>query len=247
MLFIQRELKKRNIRFCIFIAPGKIPVYDDMLREEYRRKDASHLTRARQLVDYIRKHSTIPIEYPLDDLLAARRKMPVPLYYKYDTHWNFLGAYIGARSMMRMIDPKAAERMPDITALEYFTEGMRYGDLTRMIEAPGTRVEPERKFRHPAFHYRFFAGDSGCYSLVCKRKNGKRVFFIRDSFLAHMMPYLAGQLSHSTLYWDFTLNFSMIEKDRPDVVVLEMVDRYLAALLSFEETSWHMQRGGKLL
>ena len=69
------------------------------------------MTRSVQIYDYIRKNSDIPVEYPLKELITARKTIPQPLYYKSDTHWNYLGGYVAARSMMKLIDPVAAGKM----------------------------------------------------------------------------------------------------------------------------------------
>ena len=116
-----------------------------------------------------------------------------------------------------------------------------------MTEAPKTCREPDWKVRDPDSHYDFFPGEAGCYRLDCRRSSGPKVFFIRDSFLTHAMPHLAGQLSRATCYWSYSLNMKMIEKDSPDVVVLEIVDRNLMALLYFHESTVPMRRGGRLL
>ncbi|MBO4633173.1 MAG: hypothetical protein J5858_14735, partial [Lentisphaeria bacterium] len=239
-------LKKQNIRFCVFIAPGKLHVYDRMLPEEWRRKPGAS-TRIRQLVEYIRKNSDIPVEYPLDEFAAYEKKFAVPLYYKHDTHWNFLGAYIGARSLMRLADPAEAARMPDVSSLEYRMAGLHRGDLARMLEAPESFLEPNWKFQHPSFDYSRVPTESGCYSYPGKLPHGKRVFFIRDSFMMGMAPFLAAHFSHLTFYWDFSLNSEMISEDRPDVVVLEIVDRYLSKLKSFNEVTRRLERGGRMM
>lgn len=247
LIYIRDSLKKKNIRFCVFIAPSKMQVYGHMLRKEWQRKKPDATTRSRQLVDYLRKNSDIPIGYPLDELLAYQKKIPVPLYYKHDTHWNFLGAYIGARSLMRLIDPQAAARMPEVSSLKYGKSKMHYGDLARMAEAPQSFLEPDWLFLYPAFHYSQVPGDAGCYSFQGKSANGKRVFFIRDSFLAGMGPFLIEYLSQCTFYWDFTLNLPMIAESHPDIVVLEMADRFLPLLLDFQEVKFRMSRGGRML
>ena len=247
LITVRDSLKKRNIRFCVFIIPAKMQVYGHMLRKEWQRQNPNAITRSRQLVEYLRKNSDIPIEYPLDEILAYKKQIPVPLYYKHDTHWNFLGAYIGARSMMRLIDPQTAARMPDVSSLKFEKTGMHYGDLARMGEAPKSFLEPEWKFQHPTFHYSEFLGYSDCYSLPGKSAQGKRVFFIRDSFMAGMGPFLMEYLSHGTFYWDFSLNLSMIADDHPDVVVCEMVDRFLPSLMLIHESKVRMRRGAKVL
>ena len=246
LIHIRDSLKKRDIRFSVFIAPAKMQVYGHKLPKAWQRRNHG-ITRGRQLVDYIRKNSDIQVEYPLDEILEYEKKIPVPLYYKHDTHWNFLGGYIGARSMMRLIDPEAANRMPEVSSLKYQAVGSHRGDLARVADAPESVREPEWQFRHPAFHYDFIAGDDGCYGFPGKFPAGKRVFFIRDSFSAQMAPFLLEYLSHCTFYWNFSLNLTMISEDHPDVVVLEMVDRFLPSLLSFPDVTARMWMRRRML
>ena len=149
--------------------------------------------------------------------------------------------------MMRLIDPPAAARMPEVSTLKYEKFKMHYGDLARMAEAPESCLDPDWRFLHPAFHYSMMPGDAGCYSYRGKSAAGKRVFFIRDSFLAGMTPFLMEYLANATFYWDYSLNARMISDDDPDIVVLEIVDRYLSSLLNFEEVTWHMRRGGRMM
>ena len=241
----QSLLKEKNIRFALFIAPGKMSVYGDRLRPEYQRRDPTGPTRARQLVEYIRKNSSIPVDYPLDELRAARKLHQVPLYYRHDTHWNFIGGYWGARAMLRLIDPSV--RLPEPESLTVYADGMRRGDLARMIEAPENLREPEWKFRHPDLRYSDFPNLAGFNRIPGRYADGKRVFFIRDSFLSHAMPTLISRLSEVAVYWDYSLNMDLIEREKPDIVVLQVVDRYLGQLLHFGETSVVMESGGQML
>ena len=149
--------------------------------------------------------------------------------------------------MMRLIDPEAAARMPEVSSLKYQMAGLHRGDIARMMETPESFREPNWKFQHPSFDYTLVPADSGCYSYRGKSPRGKRVFFIRDSFMMGMAPFLAAHFSHLTFYWDFSWNPAMISEDHPDVVVLEIVDRYLNKLLSFEEVSQRLGPGGRMM
>ena len=137
--------------------------------------------------------------------------------------------------------------MPSVSGMTPYADGTFYGDLARMTEAPESCSEPDWKFRESGSLYGYFPCESGCYRLDFPRNGGPKVFFIRDSYLTHTMPHLAGRLSRAVCYWDFSLDLKTIEKERPDIVVLEMVDRYLGQLLNFGETDWPMRRGGRLL
>ncbi|MBO4633175.1 MAG: hypothetical protein J5858_14750 [Lentisphaeria bacterium] len=182
---VQSLLKKKNIRFAVFISPGKPSVYGDKLPPAWRRKDPDGPTRALQLYDHIRKNSDIPVEFPRKELIAARKSCKQPLYFKTDTHWNSLGGYIGACSMMKLIDPEAARKMPDLASYELTLVPRTANDLRRMLNLPPQDEHDAWQIRHPDFQYERYltVNDSGSYSFAGQDPNGKRVLFIRDSFL----------------------------------------------------------------
>ena len=242
---VQSLLKKKNIRFAVFISPGKPSIYGDKLPPAWRRKDPDGTTRAIQLYDHIRKNSDIPIEFPRKELIAARRSIEQPLYFKTDTHWNSLGGYIGACSMMKLIDPEAARKMPDLASYELTLVPRTANDLRRMLNLPPQDEHDAWQVRHPDFRYERYltVNDSGSYSFTGQDPNGKRAFFIRDSFLGGMAPYLACHLSYFTCYWSFSLNMSLIEMEKPDIVVVEIVERFLDRLLDFKTVSLDLRHG----
>ena len=58
-----------------------------------------------------------------------------------------------------------------------------------------------------------------------------------------MAPYLACHLSYFTCYWSFSLNMSLVETEKPDIVVVEIVERFLENLLDFKTVSLHLKHG----
>ena len=43
--------------------------------------------------EYVNENSDIVYVYPLEELEAGKKMMP--MYFKYDTHWNMAGAFVG--------------------------------------------------------------------------------------------------------------------------------------------------------
>ena len=53
-----------------------------------------------QIVEYLKTNTDIRVVYPYEELMRFKEKYPdEPLYYHLDTHWNELGAYIGAKAL----------------------------------------------------------------------------------------------------------------------------------------------------
>ena len=57
-----------------------------------------------------------------------------------------------------------------------------------------------------------------------------RALFFHDSFTRPMVPYLAERFSRSVYFWSHAFAPAIIEAERPQVVVLEVVERYVFAL-----------------
>ena len=55
---------------------------------------------ADQLVDYLKEHTTVRVLYAKDELIA-HKSPDYNLYYKYDSHWNTVAAFIGAQMIRR--------------------------------------------------------------------------------------------------------------------------------------------------
>lgn len=90
--------KAKGITLQICIWPNKEQVYP----EYYLGADViNEYKRVERLVDYIHDNSEVKIVYPLDELTAAKPYWDV--YYKFDTHWNRAGAFIGYQAMMESL------------------------------------------------------------------------------------------------------------------------------------------------
>ncbi len=104
--------EERGTAFVSFIVPNKEQVYDEYLPETYRRHVTDY-TRARQLADYVRRHTDAVMVYPLDYLRACKENRQ--LYYKYDTHWNRAGAIAGIQPVLEAVGAET----DDVAGIEF--------------------------------------------------------------------------------------------------------------------------------
>jgi hypothetical protein len=98
---VQRECKKSNIKFAFAIAPDKSKIYKENYPSLVKKLRPDSESAANQITEYLTGNLSAPYLYLADVLLANKEKGL--LYYKYDTHWNHLGAYIGFGAMMRAL------------------------------------------------------------------------------------------------------------------------------------------------
>ena len=99
---IRDQLAERGIEFVLFFAPNKERMYHQYMPGLYGKPRETYPLR--QLTDYLHGQTDVRIINSEDVLQQAIDNHPEDTYYyKYDTHWNALGAYIGSRVLLREI------------------------------------------------------------------------------------------------------------------------------------------------
>lgn len=224
------NLKKQGIDFVLFIAPNKERVYPEYMPERYGVPAEDYA--ARQLVDFLRAHSDLRVVYVYDEIMQAKADFSdYPIYYSSDTHWNDLGAYVGARALLRelgvqipalareAIHPTGAVCTGDLTVLSHlYTVGE--GDPVYTVAdagRPAVSMEMEPDMR---------------WLRAQGEEQGQRLFIKHDSFAAGMVPYLIPWFSQTTTYTNALYDMAQVDEARPDVFVQVCVERYVRQQLT---------------
>ena len=221
----KKFLDKLGIEFYVYIASNKEEIYSEYMPKEYVRLREESKTDI--LVDYLREVTNINIIYPKETLIENKDKYQ--LYYKNDTHWNQYGAYIGFRELMEAM----GNETPDLESLSIDQNLKNNGDLASMINMP-----IELKEIDPIINYKKdiqieLVEDAGKLKNRYRttNTNGKKLITYRDSFWVNMAPFLAREFEESLFIWGIPFNYAQIEKEMPDVVILEVVERNLEYLI----------------
>ena len=233
----RRELAKMGIGFYVVIPPNKMAVYDDKLPEKRRFRKAP-VNRAESLITCAaRVAPELKICYLAETFRAARCKVKYPLFLREDTHWNSLGGYLAVWKLDEMINGHT--ELPPLESARIVKEAkVRGGDL-RVILGGGTptvtqkyTVQPPPEFRKVKpvergdFHHREIHNP--------KARDRRRIWVYRDSFASEMEPYLGMLFGDVLLLWNVPLRRVHFQKARPDIVVLEIVERDLKLLDTFD-------------
>lgn len=218
-------LDSLGIEFYVYVASNKEEIYSEYMPDYYARLKQE--SKADVLIDYLRENTNINIIYPKNELIKNKDKYQ--LYYKSDTHWNQYGAYIGFTELMKSMGNK----VPDIQELDVSENLKNNGDLANMINMP-----LELKEVDPIINYRReikidLVEDYGKIKNRYKttNTNGKKLMTYRDSFWVNMAPFLAREFEESLFIWGIPFNYAQVEKEMPDVVILEVVERNLEYLI----------------
>lgn len=211
---VLRAEKLSPVKFYIFSPPDKTVVYPEFLPKNIRAKENAKNSRINQLLD-ANQNTDLKIIYPKNILTENKDKGL--LYLKKDTHWTYLGAYFGYVELMNTIQKDFPGQnlkpfnIKDFSKEEYIYEKP---DLANMANVGEKNTEKSYKYICPAD----------------KKRSGLRVLVFGDSFLGHLEPYLSCTFKTARYERLNTLNMKIIEEFKPDIVILEIVQRNIRQL-----------------
>ena len=244
----QAALAARGIAYLVVVVPDKFTIYQDYLPAWVRRMPQTPLDRLEPALTGAGVHF-VDLRAPLRKAKAEQR-----LYFQTDSHWNLLGATIGYRAIVNEmrrvlaqakgnagsapVDPKLPAYVPGVDTYS--------GDLARMLGLPGRYTEPDfaplgkllgdpwsrcaRRVDAPEPG----APDTGrIETYMCDRPNLPRAVVFRDSMAIALIPLLSESFSRVVYVGSRELDFDIIERERPDIVIEEMVERSINAPAAF--------------
>ncbi|MDC1006396.1 hypothetical protein OAQ34_12315 [Opitutales bacterium] len=241
LMKIKNWLKNKGIEYLYIIAPNKHTIYFENL-PEYISK-VGHESSTDQLVNYLLEHTDVNVLDLRQPLIEAKKKHQV--YFKTDTHWNHYGANIAQYEIMKKISKHFPNQVTPylLRDNQFKISHMNGGDLAGLAQLQNI-VEPNPQ---PIF-------EGGCipvnenpahvgektHTIVCETKKLNALIF-RDSFFWALKPYISREFKRSTYIWgrlDYLLLTEYIDKENPDIVMEEVVERALPYKL--ESTLFHI-------
>lgn len=229
----QSWLAKRKIPFVFVIVPSKETIYPEFLPRSAPR--ARQLSRLDEILALLQASQIEYLELRTP-LLAAREQHQ--LYDSIDSHWNGYGARIGAQQIMQRaaallgrppsfaeLDSKLAPRpswadMPLILSLDDVVtvpsvELLPNQVRSRRLVPPAHVLEPTRKQQTRMV---FEVDDPSL----------PKALILRDSFSEGYMPSLSEKFRRTVWLWTHELDLRDIEQEEPDIVIVEMTERFLS-------------------
>ena len=230
-------LISHNIILYVLIVPDKETVYSDKIPDTI--KVLGDRSRTDQVVDMLHESGITTID-TRDLLIEKRTHSHYDLYYKTDTHWNDLGAYYAYSELIRVMSEDFPELKPvkirSITAQPYSNGGdlNKILGLTNNLHFRNIVLEHDRQYRTTQ--------DASHWNIVTESKDKlPRIVVIRDSCTNALIPYLSNNFSFARYIFlsrntvkkikqKSIINRESILKDKPDIVLIEFVERYLFIL-----------------
>lgn len=235
-------LQSRGIDYLFVVAPDKHTIYPEYLPSSYSQiRQESSTT---QFVAYMQANSKVPI-LDLRPLLLEK-KVIGRLYYKTDTHWNFLGASIAQNEIMKTVK----NRFPEVsykfyTSSDFIWKDTNGGDLARMLslqdELPELKAWPAEDFDSCVRKWHYFGEPPpkksfrDAFYTICNKGNKKNALIIGDSFFEKMQGFLAQYFKVATKAPpliradEYFLSFqNLVQTKNYDIVIEEQVERALS-------------------
>jgi hypothetical protein len=231
---INQELEKRGVKFYMLIPPLKHTVYPEYLPENLK-IFKGRVTKREQMIGYLREHTDIPILDPLPRLLDL--KDSIQTYFKTDTHWDNLAAFKVYQDVIREVRKdfpelggELKEEDFEITKIEITSgdlvnnlnvDDLFHSDKYILIQKENKRsgminvgkaIQDEQSFT-------YYQSDS--------LKGKPRLLMYRDSYSEFLHPYLSEHFSYSAFSWSHNISLERVNREKPDLVILEMMERFL--------------------
>lgn len=234
-------LNKRHIKFLFVLAPSKCTIYPEYLPDEYSALNTT--SRADQLCAYLKEHTSVnflDLRTTMNENKKIAEENKTFLYFKTDSHWNDFGACLAygaiTANLNRLFPNLHRLNVKDIS-LE--REANYHGDL---IGPLGFNLETEDHYTPVSLKQsswslsnnpeppKKFGTQFADFATTFPNPNLPTAYVIRDSFTTALQPFLSHSFKRAYFHWSGNFDFPIqtIEKEKPDVVVMEMVERQLA-------------------
>ena len=234
------ELKKHGVTLVIALWPNKCDVYSEYMPTYTK---VSDLNTSEVLINYINEHKETDFVaiYPKTELVATKNYYQT--YYKFDTHWNAAGGYMGAQAIYRALGMETT----DIRTVKATKVDAR---LRKIIEVFLSSEEQKKYTSVPDTEYLFdyrpdvtvtetgaaaykewVDGNAELYT-TSDSKNDKSRVFLGDSYRNAIAPYLKKDFTKAIFGHANTAKSHAKDIVECDVFVLARVARLDRSLLT---------------
>lgn len=228
---LNARLQAQGSTLLVVVAPDKSSIYSQYMPPEIPVIGKTSLYD--QLLNYLARHGKTRILDLRPALINASKSQQV--YYKTDTHWNIFGAFVAYQSVLQELSrsyPQLEPRPFSQFILSPPQNNTR--DMARILEMPGLQEityslvpKDENLITHEVVPL-----GSGRDLIFSASPNSQlpSVLILHDSFFGPVVPLLEPSFSR-TLSVFYTgsnpplWNAGWIDQAKPDIVIIELVER----------------------
>ncbi len=233
----QQFFEKYGAKYLIAVAPNKEGIYSEYMPKRMQKARVSDKSRMDVASEYLNENGRTPIINMKPTILSAKAEISSPLYYKKDTHWNGIGAYIGFGALA-----KALNDMQIKVFFEPLQNEMIHPNGEVAQDMHPTEKDMSYRVDYLSDHH-FEIVDSGQkFEVIYENKNpvnDKTLLFMGDSFAEAILPYVAKNFKRvinvPAGQKDLSVYQEWMERYQPDVVIDGMVERYFSRFKKYNK------------
>ena len=230
--------KKYGADYVLMVIPDKENVYAEYMPDYWQKARVSDEAVSDDGLKFLSENSNVQTLRMKPLLLAAKKETSYPLYYKYDTHWNDIGGFIGFYNLMQSLKKYgvATDFIKPFTEYDITENGLSNSDMSP--------IEKDQRYAlayYPEISYRVVPTDRK-YVIVYENDNPLikgTIMIVGDSFAGAMLPYLARTFERVVNVGYGSKEKGLYQKImteyKPQWVVHELIERYFISLSSSDK------------
>ncbi len=234
MVRTSRWMNKNKIQFYVMTGPNKHTIYTEKLPFKVDSTRRTKIDQITEIVNDTNGATWIEVEEAL--MQAKKRGL---LYEKTGTHWNTLGAYFAYREIMAALNkdfPGEFRPLP-LKNMERYQHETKMLGLARMLDYPINEISNEIKVsstrskeQAPKLNLKRRQSTKAELRYKASKKKRKAVI-IRDSFSSALTDFLKEHFEEVVFIWASKIDTDIILKEKPDIVIYEVVERNVDRML----------------
>jgi len=217
---LQDKLKEQGTELVVIFATNKEQVYPEYMPSSIVPVGSYSMTD--QLVEYLNANTPVPVLYTKEAL--RKEKEGHQLFYKYDTHWNNVGGFVGGQVLNEYFHGEYVS-LDEVSCKAKKTNVS--GDLARMLSM-GNVYNDDTEWAVKGYKKDVKvkkSRDGNDYVFSSNAEDKRSLLVYTDSFGYAMMgiakDYADVRFSRNTDNFKY-----YCDTMQPDIVVLEMVERW---------------------
>ncbi|MEE3328690.1 MAG: hypothetical protein VX252_15230 [Myxococcota bacterium] len=228
-------LAERGVAYLLVLAPDKNLIYPEFMPESLPRATENHPLD--QLARYMAANSDVEV---LDLRIALEEAKPDRrVFHKTDSHWNDEGAFVAysaildrlgqmlpvLREQPRLEFTKTSSQEPGLGLARIVGMAYEFPEQVTRIQVSSPKARIARKYR-TRYDERLERLQPIAHGV--EGSDYPRAVVFRDSFSNALIPYLSEHFERILYVWDRDVDTQVVDIERPDVVIQEIVGRFLS-------------------
>ena len=218
--------KKLGKKLIINICPEKEEIYPEYMPTLDKADEREIPLKVR---DYLEENTDITYIYAKEDILA--KKSNYVLYKKYDSHWNYVGAYLALNRIKEAMGLEVIplydlglEKSHEETCDLAFFGGIPNDTLKPSIDYIITDYKAANDFEKTWIKQDF---SSEAFMSTCAKGEDRKVLLIGDSYREAIVPFAVRDFKefYCTSFMNTTAAFVKEQAKRVDTIIISLVER----------------------